>query len=256
MVNENRSQGQVGETDRGKTPTPLLPDTPRPLLPLSAFLPRSRANGPGIRSVLWVQGCPFRCPGCFNPDFLDFTGGRPTPVETVVDWILRRDDTEGVTFSGGEPFAHAAVLAAVAEPIRRARKSVVIFTGYTKEDLWQSDDADQRRLWELADLLIAGPYRRDQPSRHPWLSSANQELVFLTDRYRPEDLQTARKRVEYRIEPGGRVTVTGFPGSLGEEGNGSVGEQAAAGYPDTPTHLLRNGLAEEEHIDANQEKRS
>jgi anaerobic ribonucleoside-triphosphate reductase activating protein len=161
--------------------------------------------------VLWVQGCPFRCPGCFNPEFWEFTGGQPTPVETVVGWILNRDDTEGVTFSGGEPFAHAGVLAAVAAPVRRAGKSVVIFTGYTQEALLQSDDLEQRRLWQLADLLIAGPYRRDLPSRHPWLSSANQELVFLTDRYRPEDLRTGGRRIEFRIAADGTTTVTGFP---------------------------------------------
>lgn len=180
-------------------------------VPVAAFLPRSRVNGPGVRSVLWVQGCPLRCPGCFNPDFLAFTGGQPTPVETVVAWIVDRDDTEGVTFSGGEPFAHAAVLAAVAEQVRQTGKSVVIFTGYTQQNLLRSAEPATRRLLRAADLLMAGPYQRERPSRHPWLSSENQELVFLTDRYRPEDLAARRKRVEFRIAPDGNLTVTGFP---------------------------------------------
>lgn len=180
-------------------------------VPLAAFLPRSLANGPGIRSVLWVQGCPFRCPGCFNPEFQEFTGGQPTPVETVVDWILARDDTDGVTFTGGEPFAHAGVLAAVAEPVRRVGKSIVIFTGYTQQAFLQSDDLEQRHLWMLADVLIAGPYRPDLPSRNSWLSSTNQELVFVTDRYRFAQLQTNRKRLEFRISPEGTTRITGFP---------------------------------------------
>jgi len=180
-------------------------------VPLAAFLPRSLANGPGIRSVVWVQGCPFRCPGCFNPDFLEFTGGQPTPVETLVSWILARDDTEGLTFSGGEPFAHAAVLAILAEQVQREGKSVVIFTGYEKNELLGSPDGGTRRLLQSADLLIAGPYRREQPSRHPWLSSANQELVFLTNRYGPENLQTWRRPVEFRITRQGQTVITGFP---------------------------------------------
>lgn len=181
------------------------------LVPLAAFLPRSRANGPGVRSVLWVQGCPFRCPGCFNPEFLEFSGGQPTDVETVVNWILARDDTEGVTFSGGEPFAHAEVLAAVAQQVQRAGKSVVVFTGYEKNELLVSQDVSKQRLLESADLLIAGPYRTDMPSREAWLSSTNQELVFLTDRYRQQDADTVPQRIEFRIASNGTTTVTGFP---------------------------------------------
>ena len=137
----------------------------RGLVPLAAFLPRSLANGPGVRSVVWVQGCPFRCPGCFNPEFQEFTGGRPTPVATLVHWIVARDDTEGVTLTGGEPFAHAAVLAAVAEGVQRAGKSVVIFTGYEQGELLAAHEAGTRRLLASADLLIAGRYRADQPCR-------------------------------------------------------------------------------------------
>jgi anaerobic ribonucleoside-triphosphate reductase activating protein len=178
---------------------------------VAAFLPRSLANGPGVRSVLWVQGCPFRCPGCFNRDFLPFTGGRPTPVETVVNWILAARETEGVTFSGGEPFSHAGVLARVAEPVRQAGKSVVIFTGYQADVLLASDVPDFRRLLATADLLIAGPYDRDRPLRHPWRSSQNQALVYLTDRYRPEHVDQGSKRVEFRIGSDGTTTITGFP---------------------------------------------
>jgi len=181
------------------------------LVSLAAFLPRSLANGPGVRSVVWVQGCPFRCPGCFNPEFWEFTGGWPTPVETLVRWIVGRDDTEGVTLTGGEPFAHAAVLAEVAEGAQRAGKSVVIFTGYEKADVLAAYEPETRRLLRSADLLIAGRYREDQPCRHRWLASANQELVFLTDRYRRDEIDGGRKRVEYRIACDGATTVTGFP---------------------------------------------
>jgi anaerobic ribonucleoside-triphosphate reductase activating protein len=214
MRNESSIDAQLGGPGsrilrNSDTPAPRHPDTL--LVPLAAFLPRSLANGPGIRSVLWVQGCPFRCPGCFNPDFLEFTGGQPTPVETLVTWILARDDTEGLTFSGGEPFAHAPVLAIVAEQVQREGKSVLIFTGYQKNELLGSPDPGTRRLLQSADLLIAGPYRREQPSRHPWLGSTNQELVFLTERYRREVAEKGRKRIEFRIASDGTTSVTGFP---------------------------------------------
>ncbi|MCO6456401.1 MAG: radical SAM protein [Pirellulaceae bacterium] len=180
-------------------------------VPVAAFLPRSLVNGPGVRSVLWVQGCPLRCPGCFNPEFLEFSGGRPAPVEEVVGWILAERQTEGVTFSGGEPFAHAAVLARVAEAVRQAGKSVVVFTGFPRDLLFARNDDATRRLLDSADLLIAGPYQRERPAAHPWLSSTNQQLVFLTYRYSDSVPAATRKRVEYHIQASGTVAVTGFP---------------------------------------------
>lgn len=179
-------------------------------LQMAAYLPRTRANGPGLRSVLWVQGCPFRCAGCFNPDFLPFDGGRDVTPAEVAAWMLAEADTEGVSFSGGEPFAQAAALAEVAERVRAAGKGVLVFTGYQAGELRASRNAGIRRLLAAADLLVAGRFRSDLPGAHPLLASTNQELVFLTERYRGFDFG-ARRRAEFRIGTSGAVTVTGFP---------------------------------------------
>ena len=188
-----------------RTPASL---TGKPLQ-VAAYLPRSRANGPGLRSVLWVQGCPFRCAGCFNPGFLPFEGGREVPAAKVVQWMLAQQDTEGVSFSGGEPFAHAAGLADVAEPVRAAGKGVLVFTGFDPAVLRASRNAGIQRLLAAADLLVAGLYRSDLAQQHPLLASSNQQLVFLTERYRGVEL--GPRRTEYRISAGGALTVTGFP---------------------------------------------
>src|SRR3974390_1215943 len=132
-------------------------------LHIAAYLPRSRANGPALRSVLWVQGCPFRCAGCFNPDFLPFAGGRDVAPREVADWMLAESETEGVTFSGGEPFVQAGALAAVAECVRAAGKGVLVFTGYDAVELQSSGNPRFRHLLEAADLLVAGRYRSDKP---------------------------------------------------------------------------------------------
>jgi len=179
-------------------------------LHIAAYLPRSRANGPELRSVLWVQGCPFRCAGCFNPDFLPFAGGREVAPTDVADWMLTESETEGVTFSGGEPFAQAGALAEVAERVRAAGKGVLVFTGHDAIELRSSRNPGFRRLLQAADLLVAGRYRSEMPGRHPLLASANQELVLLTERYRGADFG-GRRRTEFRIAASGAITVSGFP---------------------------------------------
>ena len=178
-------------------------------LNLAAFLPQSRANGPGLRSVLLVQGCSLRCEGCFNPDFQPFAGGYESTVEEVIALLLAQADTEGVSFSGGEPFAQAEALAEVAEAVRAAGKGVMIFTGFEAAALKANRNPGVQRLLAAADLLAAGPYRRDLPQHHPLLASSNQELVYLTERY--QNVELGPRRSEFRIGVDGKVSVTGFP---------------------------------------------
>jgi len=127
--------------------------------------------------------------------------------------MLAVPGTEGVSFSGGEPFLQSAALAKVARSVRAAGKSVIIFSGRDWENLRGSRDESWQALLAETDAIIAGPYRRGQPSRQPLLGSANQRIICLTDRYREEDFITGGPghRMEFRIGPGGAVTVTGFP---------------------------------------------
>lgn len=71
----------------------------------------SRANGPGVRSVIWLQGCTLTCPGCFNPESHSHEPRVLIPVETIIEHITAiRDTVEGVTVSGGEPFQQSRAL--------------------------------------------------------------------------------------------------------------------------------------------------
>ena len=189
---------------------------PTPPLRLGAFLPSSRANGPGLRAVVWVQGCKLRCPGCFNPDFLPLEGGTLHEPAEIAGMILATADTEGATFSGGEPFLQAEALAEVARLVRAANKSVIIFTGFEWDVLEHATDPAHQSLLAQADTLIAGPYRSELPSVHPLLASGNQRLIHLSGCYRDEDFVTstakpATRSVEFRIAPDGTVAMTGFP---------------------------------------------
>ncbi len=88
---------------------------------LHALIPASRANGPGLRAVVFFQGCTLGCPGCWNPETHHFRGMEVT-VDAVVKELLRasaEQALEGVTFSGGEPMQQADSLLALMQTLRR-----------------------------------------------------------------------------------------------------------------------------------------
>jgi anaerobic ribonucleoside-triphosphate reductase activating protein len=174
----------------------------------------TEAEGPGRRWALWVQGCPLRCAACCNPEMLPerAPSGRDelVPVDDLAREALETPGIEGVSFLGGEPFAQAAPLAALAKRVRAAGLSVMVFTGFTLAELEQRQDASA--LLRVTDLLVDGRYDRTQPDTlRRWIGSQNQVLHFLSDRYRPDDPQFRRSNsVEIRLRAG-VLSVNGWP---------------------------------------------
>ncbi|MCE9532289.1 MAG: radical SAM protein [Planctomycetes bacterium] len=181
-------------------------------LSIAQIVPCTEAEGPGRRFALWFQGCPLRCPGCCNPEFLPFQGGQERSLADLVAEIeqARNQGIEGITLLGGEPFAHAAGASALAREARRLGLSVMVFSGYTLPELRQSPTA--AGLLESIDILVDGPYRRDLPdTKRRWIGSTNQNIHFLTDRYRADDpCWKQRNTLEIRLDSSG-LTVNGFP---------------------------------------------
>ena len=170
----------------------------------------TEAEGPGRRFALWVQGCPLRCPGCCNPQMLPFGRGDTVDVATLAAEILATPGIEGVSLLGGEPFAQPGPLAALAGLV--GPLSVMIYTGFTLDDLRARNDEHTDALLAAADLVVDGPYRREEPeSERRWIGSRNQGLHFLTDRYRPDDPRFRMKNtVEIRLRKG-ELVVNGWP---------------------------------------------
>jgi anaerobic ribonucleoside-triphosphate reductase activating protein len=143
--------------------------------------------GPGARAVVWVQGCPFHCPGCIVPESWDSAGGYELPVDELAAWALAQPGLDGLTLSGGEPLAQAAALAELVRQVRAARDlSVLCYTGYRLGDLEHRGTPEQRALLAQCDILIDGPYIRSQHADLRWRGSRNQRVVALTERHRAE----------------------------------------------------------------------
>ena len=155
---------------------------PEASLRLAGMEEESIVDGPGLRFVVFVQGCPHHCPGCHNPQTHDFAGG--TTV-SAADILARFDEDPllaGMTLSGGEPFCQAAPLCGLAAGVRARGKNVVTYSGYTLEQLeaMARTDPDVRRLLELTDLLVDGPFIEAQRDLDLlFRGSANQRLLDL-----------------------------------------------------------------------------
>ncbi|MFG2060398.1 4Fe-4S cluster-binding domain-containing protein [Micromonospora sp. NPDC048871] len=190
---------------------------------LARFLPTTRAEGPGERTAIWVQGCAIRCPGCFNPHLWGFRGGEQVAPRELARRVLDAG-TEGLTLLGGEPFDQSAALAEVAAEVGAAGLSVMTFTGYTRTRLTAAVEAgrtDVAALLAATDLLVAGPFEADRiDTARPWVGSTNQEFVLLSDRFPGllDELSVSPDRVEITVDPAGRVAVNGWadPDSLDE----------------------------------------
>ncbi len=138
----------------------------------------SIVEGPGLRYTIFVQGCPHHCEGCHNPQTHAFDGGTPTDLEELLAQIRRNPLLDGVTFSGGEPFCQAGVLAELGRAIHAMGLNIVTYTGYTFEALLAMEDPDVQALLAVTDWLIDGPFIQSQQSYQlHFRGSANQRIL-------------------------------------------------------------------------------
>ncbi|MHB8896001.1 MAG: 4Fe-4S single cluster domain-containing protein [Candidatus Geothermincolia bacterium] len=177
------------------------------------YLPSTRAEGPGERACVTVQGCPIMCPGCAVPWTWDVDGGYEVEVEEIAGQVLEGPEVEGITLIGGEPFAQAGACAELSALLRRKGLSVVVFTGYLLEEIEASGDEDRLALLGATDLLIDGPYIPEMSDySRPWAGSSNQRFHFLTPRYRHLEghLDAIPNRIEMWIGADGRLEISGM----------------------------------------------
>jgi anaerobic ribonucleoside-triphosphate reductase activating protein len=146
---------------------------------------------------------------------LPFEGGRLVPLEELIAHIQQaaaEQAIEGITLLGGEPLAHAAGAAALARACWDMVLSVMVFSGYTLEQIRAMPDPAAGDLIDHTDILVDGPYLRELPeTRRRWIGSSNQKIHFLTARYQPEDpCWRLPNTLELRWD-GQELTVNGFP---------------------------------------------
>lgn len=180
-------------------------------LRIAQTVPDTEAEGPGKRFALWVQGCTLHCPGCCNPEmFAPDKGGRFVETAELAKTILSTPGLEGISVLGGEPFQQPHALAELCGLVRAGGLSVMIYTGYTHDEL--KAQATSSELLATADLLVDGRFDQSKPEkRRRWIGSSNQVMHFLTPRYSPDDPRfSTPNTVELRFV-NGQLTINGWP---------------------------------------------
>ena len=138
-------------------------------------------DGPGLRLVIFLQGCNFRCLYCANPDTIDAKG---ESQETSIEEIMRLAMNEkaffgkkgGVTFSGGEPTVQAAALIPLVKRLKEQGINVCIDTNGS---IW-NDDVEE--LFHLVDLVLLD-VKQFNPERHCLLTSRSNEQTLRTAKW-------------------------------------------------------------------------
>jgi anaerobic ribonucleoside-triphosphate reductase activating protein len=125
----------------------------------------------------------------------------------------QRNQLEGITLLGGEPTAQAAAAAAIARGAQERGLTVLLFSGYTLEQLRDKQDSAVHDLLACTDILVDGPYDQTQPeTRRRWIGSANQRIHFLTPRCSWDERWLQKNTLEIRLV-GKEIIVNGYPAS-------------------------------------------
>lgn len=172
---------------------------------IHATEPRSRANGPGARFVVWFQGCSLGCAGCFNPATHGLAAGEDVDVDGLLSQAVAAN-VEGLSLSGGEPMQQPAAARALVEGARARGLSTLMFSGYTIDEIRALPDGPA--VLAALDVLIDGRYVASQRLASGLRGSANQNIHLLSPRYSLADI-AATPVAEIRIDRTGAAILTG-----------------------------------------------
>lgn len=138
----------------------------------------SAVNGPGVRYVLFFQGCPHHCRACQNPETWDPHAGREADTDAVIADIFATRYLDGVTLSGGDPLYQPEAAAAIAKACQARGLSVWAYTGWTWEAIQAGRAGRAAIVLPYLDVLVDGPFvlgKKDGTAL--WRGSSNQRLI-------------------------------------------------------------------------------
>jgi len=140
----------------------------------------SIVDGPGLRTVIWTQGCPHHCKGCQNPQTWNVDGGGLVPISEVKKFIDEIDDQDGITFSGGDPLYQVEACLELAKYIKSKGLNIWVYTGYNYEDVikMSKEKPVYKEFLKYIDVLVDGRFILEELDLNLlFRGSRNQRLI-------------------------------------------------------------------------------
>ena len=131
---------------------------------IAGVVRESIVDGPGLRFAVFTQGCAHHCPECQNPETWDFDGGYECEIDKIINAMDENPLLDGITMSGGDPLYQAEASYSLCSKVKEKGLNVVVFTGYTYEELMELEKKDPwiEKLLSVTDILIDGRYEKDK----------------------------------------------------------------------------------------------
>jgi len=168
----------------------------------------STIYGPGLRYVIWTQGCTLACKGCWNKQFWP-KGGTPVTITDLVKEILQVKGIEGITILGGEPLQQSNATLELIRSVKAVGQTVFMYTGYEPEEF----DETMQACFDSSDIVVTGRYIESQRNvKLRWRGSTNQMVHCPTGRYSLSEL-IEQNEVEIVVNQDGTIELYGYPDS-------------------------------------------
>ena len=148
-------------------------------IPVMDIYHDSVVDGVGIRSVLFVAGCPHHCKGCHNPQSWLESNGTLTDINDIYNELISDELADGITLSGGESMLYAKQLLPILRRIKRETNlNVWCYTGFKYEELLENEY--RKELLKYVDVLVDGPFILElRDTNLHWCGSSNQRVLRL-----------------------------------------------------------------------------
>ena len=136
----------------------------------------------------WVQGCPFHCSGCHNPESWDYEGGKELPpdyVEQVIKALGKNSIQRNLSILGGEPLCerNLGIVSNLVTQVKAVYPNIKVYvwTGYTLEQLEKrsTKESELREILDCTDVLIDGLYEESLRDVRLKLRGSSNQRIFI-----------------------------------------------------------------------------
>lgn len=148
---------------------------------LSGTIGESIVDGPGLRYVIFTQGCPKRCFMCHNAETQSLDGGYYEDIDVIISKWRKNPIISGITISGGEPFIQPKQVLKLVEAALETNLDVVLYSGFYYEELISMNNKYIQEILSKAQYLIDGPFEYSLKNLNIlFRGSENQRIIDLT----------------------------------------------------------------------------